>query len=86
MESPMKKLVSLLLSLCLVFGMLAMASAETETRTASAPGFGGDVTVTVTLEDGKIVGIDTDWSTESFPISLSLPVNTKPPLTATMAM
>ena len=53
----MKKLVALLLSLCLVFGMLAMASAETETRTASAPGFGGDVTVTVTLEDGKIVGI-----------------------------
>ena len=69
MESPMKKLVSLLLSLCLVFGMLAMASAETETRTASAPGFGGDVTVTVTLEDGKIVGIDTDWSTESFPVA-----------------
>ena len=64
----MKKLLALLLSFCLVVGMLAVASAETETRTASAPGFGGDVTVTVTLEDGKIVGIQTDWTSESFPV------------------
>ena len=65
----MKKFIALLLSFCLVFGMLAMASAETETRTASAAGFGGDVTVTVTLEDGKIVDVQTDWSTESFPVA-----------------
>ena len=65
----MKKLVALFLALCMVFTMLAVASAETETRTASAPGFGGDVQVTITLEDGKITGIVTDWSTESFPVA-----------------
>ena len=52
----MKKLVALLLSLCLVFGMLAVASAETETQVGKAQGFGSEVTVTITLEDGVMLG------------------------------
>ena len=52
----MKKLVALLLSLCLVFGMLAVASAETETKVGKAQGFGSEVTVTITLEDGVMLG------------------------------
>ena len=37
----MKKLVALLLSLCLAFSMLVVASAET--KTGSAQGFGSEV-------------------------------------------
>ena len=44
----MKKLVSLILILCLVLGCMAFASAETQT--ASARGFASDVTVEVTEE------------------------------------
>ena len=51
----MKKLVALLLSFCLLFGMMAFASAET--KEASAQGFGSEVKVTVTIEDGKIEGL-----------------------------
>ena len=63
----MKKLVALLLSLCLLCGMMAFASAET--KTASAQGFGSSVTVTVTVEDGKITAIDVDDSGESYPVA-----------------
>jgi hypothetical protein len=61
----MKKLVALLLSLCLAFGMLAVASAET--KTGAAQGFGSEVKVTVTVDDGKITAIDVDDSGESYP-------------------
>ena len=63
----MKKLVALLLSLCLAFGMLAVASAETKTGTAQ--GFGSEVKVTVTVEDGKITAVDVDDSGESYPVA-----------------
>ena len=63
----MKKLVALLLSLCLAFGMLAIASAET--KTGAAQGFGSEVKVTVTVEDGKITAIDVDDSGESYPVA-----------------
>ena len=56
----MKKLVSLILILCLVLGCMAFASAETQT--ASARGFASDVTVEVTLEDGKVTGLTVDDS------------------------
>ena len=49
----MKKFVALLLALCMVLGMTALASAEE--KTGIAAGFGSDVKVTVTVEDGKIV-------------------------------
>ena len=63
----MKKLVSLLLSLCLVLGCAAFASAET--KTASALGFGSTVTVTAEVEDGKIVSLKVDDSGESYPVA-----------------
>ena len=63
----MKKLVALLLSLCLLFGMLAVASAET--KTGAAQGFGSEVKVTVTVEDGKITAIDVDDSGETYPVA-----------------
>ena len=63
----MKKLVALLLSLCLAFGMLAFASAET--KTGAAQGFGSEVKVTVTVEDGKITAIDVDDSGETYPVA-----------------
>ena len=63
----MKKLVALLLSLCLALGMLAVASAET--KTGKAPGFGSEVKVTVSVEDGKITAIDVDDSGETYPVA-----------------
>ena len=63
----MKKLVALLLSLCLALGMLAVASAET--KTGEAPGFGSEVKVTVSVEDGKITAIDVDDSGETYPVA-----------------
>ena len=65
----MKKLVALLLSICLAFGMLAVASADAETKTSSAQGFGSEVTVTVTVEDGKITAIDVDDKGETYPVA-----------------
>ena len=62
----MKKLVALLLSFCLLFGMLAVASADAETRTGAAQGFGSEVKVTVTVEDGKITALDVDDSGETY--------------------
>ncbi len=63
----MKKLVSLLLSLCLVLGCAAVASAET--KSASAQGFGSTVTVTAEVKDGKIVKLDVDDTGESYPVA-----------------
>ena len=61
----MKKLIALLLSLCLLFGMMAFASAETKTGTAQ--GFASEVKVELTVEDGKISGLTVDDSGESYP-------------------
>ena len=50
----MKKLIAILLSLCLLLGCAAFA----EEATADADGFGGKVSVTLTVEDGVIVAAD----------------------------
>ena len=65
----MKKLVALLLSLCLAFGMLAVASADAETKTGAAQGFASEVKVIVTVEDGKITAIEVDDSGETYPVA-----------------
>ena len=62
----MKKFIALLLTLCMVLGMTALASAEAEVKTGSAQGFGSEVKVTVTVEDGKIVGLEVDDSGETY--------------------
>ena len=60
----MKKLVSLLLTLCLVLGCMAFASAEA--KTGAAQGFGSEVKVTVTVDDGKITAIDVDAASSNY--------------------
>lgn len=62
----MKKLVSLVLALALLFTLISAAMAETTVYTGSAQGFGSEVTVEVTLEDGKVIGIVADDSGESY--------------------
>ena len=62
----MKKLIALVLSLCLVLGCMAFASAET--KTASAQGFGSAVKVTAEVEDGKITSLEVDDSSETYPM------------------
>ncbi|MBR2262738.1 MAG: FAD-dependent oxidoreductase, partial [Firmicutes bacterium] len=68
-RNPMKKLVALLLSFCLAFGMLAVASADAETKTGAAQGFASEVKVIVTVEDGKITAIEVDDSGETYPVA-----------------
>ena len=56
----MKKLVSLLLSLCLVLGCMAFASADgytPGTYDASAQGYGPDVKVVITVDDSAITDV-----------------------------
>ena len=65
----MKKIVALLLSLCLILGCAAVASAETETKTGVAFGLVSDVKVEITLEDGKIVDLVVDDSGETYPVA-----------------
>ena len=61
----MKKLVSLLLALSMVFGLTAV-TAETVYFESSAQGFGGMVKVKVELDGGKVVGLDVDDSGETY--------------------
>ena len=62
-----RSLLSLLLALVMCFSMVTVAGAEQSTYTGTATGFGNQlVTVTVTLEDGKVVGIEVDGSTQSY--------------------
>ncbi|MBQ7487661.1 MAG: FAD-dependent oxidoreductase [Clostridia bacterium] len=63
----MRKLIALVLSLCLVLSMAAFASAET--KTGSAQGFGSEVKVVVTVEDGKIAALEVDDSGETYPVA-----------------
>ena len=63
----MKKLLALILSICLVLGCMAFASAET--KTGSAQGFASEVKVTAEVEDGKIVSLEVDDSGESYPVA-----------------
>ena len=54
----MKKLISILLCVCMVLtmGLAVAADGVSGDFTGTAQGLGGDVTVTLTLKDGKIVG------------------------------
>ena len=54
----MKKLMSILLCVCMVLtmGLAVAADGVSGDFTGTAQGLGGDVTVTLTLKDGKIVG------------------------------
>ena len=54
----MKKLISILLCVCMVLtmGLAVAADGVSGDFTGTAKGLGGDVTVTLTLKDGKIVG------------------------------
>lgn len=54
----MKKIISLLLSVCMVLsmGLCVMAEGVSGEFTGTAQGLGGDVTVTLTITDGKITG------------------------------
>ena len=63
----MKKIVALILSLCLAMSMLAFASADAETKTGSAQGFASEVKVEMTVEDGKITALTVDDSGETYP-------------------
>ncbi|MBR2824529.1 MAG: FAD-dependent oxidoreductase [Clostridia bacterium] len=62
----MKKLVALLLSLCLAMSMLVFASAA-ETKTGSAQGFASEVTVVVTVDNGVITGLEIHDEGETYP-------------------
>ncbi len=62
----MKKLVALLLALCMVLSVMVFASAET--LTGSAQGFGSEVKVELTVEDGKIIDLEVKDSGESYPV------------------
>ena len=54
----MKKLISIVLCVCMVLsmGLVVMADGVSGDFTGTAQGINGDVTVTLTLKDGKIVG------------------------------
>ena len=62
----MKRLVCLLLSLCMVLGCMAFASADATVYEGAAQGFGSQVRVTVTVEDGKVTGLEVDDSGETY--------------------
>ena len=63
----MKKIVAMLLSLCMLIGCAAFAEGET-VLTGSAAGFASDVTVEFTVDaDGKITSLTVDDSAETYP-------------------
>ncbi len=63
----MKKLLALMLSLCMLLGCMALAEGET-VLTGTAKGFASDVSVEVTVDaDGKIIALTVDDSNETYP-------------------
>ena len=64
----MKKLVALLLSLCLVLGCVAFASADgytPGTYEATTQGFGGDVKVEITVDENAITDVKITGDSET---------------------
>ena len=59
----MKRIAALLLVLCMMLSVPAMA--ETVTGEGTAKGFGGDVKVTVTVTDGKLTHVTADGAAET---------------------
>ena len=62
----MKKIVALLLSLCMLMSCAAFAEGG-EVLTGSAQGFASSVGVEFTVEDGKITALTVDDSGETYP-------------------
>ena len=62
----MKKIVAMLLSLCMLAGCVALAEGG-DVLTGSAQGFASEVSVEFTVEDGKITALTVDDSAESYP-------------------
>lgn len=63
----LRSLLSLLLAVTICIGMVSASSAEQTTYTGSADGFGGQpVTAEVVIEDGKVIGLTVDDSTQSY--------------------
>ena len=62
----MKKIVALMLSLCMLLGCMAFAEGG-DVLTGSAQGFASEVKVEVTVEDGKITALTVDDSGETYP-------------------
>ena len=58
-----RKLLSIILALCLLMSMTVCASAETFTGTAQ--GFGGQVTVAIEVDGGKIVSVTAEGAGET---------------------
>ena len=58
-----RKLLSIILALCLLMSMTVCASAETFTGTAQ--GFGGQVTVAIEVDSGKIVSVTAEGAGET---------------------
>ena len=69
----MKKVIALLLAVCMVLSMGAVVMAEGVSGefTGTAQGLGGDVTVTLTIEDGKMTKSLSLISTCEHPVILN---------------
>ena len=63
----MRKLLALLLCLCLTLSCVSFAAAEE--KVGSAKGFASDVTVTAVIEDGKVTSLEVDDSGESYTLA-----------------
>lgn len=79
----MKKVFALILAVCMVFSMGAVAQAEGVSGefTGTAMGLGGDVTVTLTLTDGKITACTATGDKETVGIG-SVVIDTFPAIVA----
>ena len=79
----MKKILALILAVCMVFSMGAVvqAAAVSGEFTGSAMGFGGEVTVTLTLADGKITACTATGDKETTGVG-SVVIDTFPAIVA----
>ena len=79
----MKKILALILAVCMVFSMGAVvqAAAVSGEFTGSAMGFGGEVTVTLTLSDGKITACTATGDKETTGVG-SVVIDTFPAIVA----
>ena len=75
----MKKILALILTVCMVFSMGVVVQAEGVSGefTGTAKGLGGDVNVTLTLTDGKITGCTAEGAGETVGIG-SVVIDTFP--------
>ncbi|MBO5570415.1 MAG: FAD-dependent oxidoreductase [Clostridia bacterium] len=63
----MKRALTWAIALCMLLGTMNLAAAEQTTYTGTAQGFGGlDVSAEVTVENGKVIGLTVDDSTQTY--------------------